>query len=60
MVVTYIEEAWTMSVTDKNVLHIYEHKIVWRIYGPIRESERISNNTEIDMIPISKDIVIFV
>jgi hypothetical protein len=39
-VVTYGSETWTMSAADENALRVFERKVLWRIYGPVREGER--------------------
>jgi hypothetical protein len=39
-VVTYGVEILTMSAADENAFHVFERKVVRRIYGPVSEGER--------------------
>jgi hypothetical protein len=49
-------------VIDKQALRILEGKIVWKIYGPVKEGEswRIGTNKEIKDILQGTDVVKFV
>jgi hypothetical protein len=38
-VVTYGVETWIMSAADENALHVFERKVVRRIYGLVIEGE---------------------
>jgi hypothetical protein len=53
---------WTISAADKNALHVFEWKVVRRIYGPVREGERwrLRSNRELEEILRREDIVKFV
>jgi hypothetical protein len=59
---TYGPETWTMSAGDENALHVFERKVLRRIYGPVREGERwrIRSNRELEEILRGEDIVKFV
>jgi hypothetical protein len=61
-VVTYGSETWTMSAADENPLCVFERKVLRRIYGPVRESERwrIRSNRTLEEIFEGEDIVRFV
>jgi hypothetical protein len=51
-----------MSVADENDLHVFERKVVRRIYSPVRERERwrIRSNRELEEILGGEDVVKFV
>jgi hypothetical protein len=59
---TYAPETWTMSAADENALHVFEWKVLRRIYGPVRNGERwrIRSNRELEEILRGEDIVKFV
>jgi hypothetical protein len=61
-VVTYGSETWTLTKSDENLLRIFERKILWKIYGPIREGDtwRIRNNEELNRSINGEDIVKFI
>jgi hypothetical protein len=60
-VVTYGSETWTLRVADENSLHVFERKIIRRIYGPIcsQRNWRIRTNRKIGLIIGHEDIVNF-
>jgi len=35
LVLTYGAETWALSKQDEYRLSLFEHKILWRIYGPV-------------------------
>jgi hypothetical protein len=49
-VATYGAETWTLTVTDENVLRMFERKIIHRIYVPVMENNvwRIRCNEELN------------
>jgi hypothetical protein len=51
-----------MSAADENALCVFERKVVWRIYGPVREGEqwKIRSNRELEEIIRGEDTVKFV
>ena len=51
-VVTYGAETWTLKVADENHLHVFEKKVIRRIYDPIcvNGDLRIRSNKEIDKL----------
>jgi hypothetical protein len=61
-VVTYGSETWTLTKSDKNLLRIFERKIVRRTYGPVREGDIwiIRNNQELNISINREDIVEFI
>jgi hypothetical protein len=61
-VVTYGSETWTLTKSDKNLLRIFDRKILRKIYGPIQERDiwRIKNNEEMNRVINGQDIVIFI
>jgi hypothetical protein len=48
-VVTYGSETWTLTMNEERALAGFERKILWKIYGPVRENElwRITQNYEL-------------
>ena len=61
-VVTYESETWILTKSDKNLLRIFERKILRRIYGPVQEGDiwRIKNNEELNRSINREDIVKFI
>jgi hypothetical protein len=61
-VVTYGAETWTLTVTEENILRIFERKIIRNIYGPMMENDswRIRYNEEISKLLKGEDIVRFI
>jgi hypothetical protein len=49
-VVTYGAETWTISVTEDNILRMFERKIILKMYGPVMQNNiwRIRHNEEIN------------
>jgi len=60
-VLTYVAETWVLSKQDKYFLSIFEHKILWRIYGPVMDGGRwwIRTNQELYQQYGENDIVKF-
>jgi hypothetical protein len=60
-VVTYGAETWTLTVTEENILRIFERKIIRKIYGPVMENNlwRIRYNEEISKLLKGEDTVRF-
>jgi hypothetical protein len=58
-VVTYGAETWTLTVTEENILRIFERKIIRKIYGPVMENNswRTRYNEEISKLLKGEDIV---
>jgi hypothetical protein len=61
-VVTYSSETGTLTAKDENNLHIFERKILSKIFGPVNIDNiwRIRNNMEIDNLIEGADIVRFI
>jgi len=60
-VVTYGPETWTLTKSDKNLLRIFERKILQRIYGPVQEGDiLIIGNKELNRSINEEDIVKFI
>jgi len=61
-VVTYESETWILTKSDKNLLRIFERKILRRIYGPVQEGDiwRIKNNEELNRSINGENIVKFI
>jgi hypothetical protein len=38
-VVTYGSESWTLTMEEERALAVFERKILWKIYGPVKEIE---------------------
>jgi len=51
-VVRYSSETWTLTAKDQNNLHIFERKILRKIFGPVNIDNiwRIRNSMEIDKL----------
>jgi hypothetical protein len=59
-VVTYGCETWTLTSFNEQQLRIFERKILWKIFGPIQNSDgswRIRMNHELDYLIQGADIV---
>jgi hypothetical protein len=58
-VVTYGAETWTLTITEENILRMFERKIIRKIYGPVMENNvwRIRYNEEINTLLKGEDIV---
>jgi hypothetical protein len=56
-VVTYGAETWNLTVTEQNILRIFERKIICKIYGPVMENNswRIRYNEEISKLLKGED-----
>jgi hypothetical protein len=39
LVVTYGSESWTLTMEEERALAVSERKILWKIYGPVKENE---------------------
>ena len=50
-VVTYGSESWTLTVEEERALAVFERKILWEIYGPVKENElwRIGRNDVLEI-----------
>jgi hypothetical protein len=61
-VVTYGAETWTLTVTEENILRMFERKIIRKIYGPVMENNiwRIRHNEELNTLLKGEDIVRFI
>jgi hypothetical protein len=61
-VTTYGSETWTLTKSDKNLLRIFERKILRKMYGPVQERDtwRIRNNEELNRFIQGEDIVKFI
>ena len=51
-VVTYGSESWTLAVEEEKALAVFERKILWKIYGPVKGNEIwiIRQNDELEDI----------
>ena len=38
-VVTYGSQSWTLTVEEERALGVFERKILWKIYGTVKENE---------------------
>jgi hypothetical protein len=38
-VVTHATETWTLNISDKNALRIFERKVIRKIYDPVCEDD---------------------
>ena len=38
-VVTYGSESWTLTMEEERALVVFERKILWKIYAPVKENE---------------------
>jgi hypothetical protein len=49
-VVSYGSGSWTLTMEEERALVVFERKILWRIYGPLKENEswRIRRNDELE------------
>jgi hypothetical protein len=58
-VATCGSESWTLTVEEKRALAVFERKILWKIYGPVKENElwRIRRNDELEAIIKGENIV---
>ena len=61
-VVTYRSETWALTISDENLLRIFDRKILRKIYGPIQVGDiwRIRNNEELNRSINGEDIVKFI
>ena len=61
-VVTYGSKTWTLTISDENLLRIFERNIPRKIYGPIQDGDiwRIRNNEELNRSIKGEDIVKFI
>jgi hypothetical protein len=61
-VVTYGSETWTLKARDENALRCFERKILWRIFGPVQDSNgwRIRYNQELDRLIEGQGLVRFI
>jgi hypothetical protein len=61
-VATYGSESWTLTMQEERALAVFERKILWKIYGPVRENKlwRIRQNDELEDIIKRENIVRFI
>jgi hypothetical protein len=61
-VVTYGSESWTLTMEEERALAVFERKILWEIYGPVKENElwRIQRNDKLEAIIKGENIVRFI
>jgi hypothetical protein len=61
-VVTCGTETWTLTVTEENILRMFERKIIRKIYGAVMENNRwrIRHNEEINTLLKGEDVVRFI
>ena len=61
-VVTYGSESWTLTMEEERALAVFERKISWKIYGPVKENElwRTRQNDELEVIIKRQNIVRFI
>jgi hypothetical protein len=61
-VVTYGSESWTLTREEERALAVFERKILWKIYGPVKENElwRTRRNDELEAIIKEQNIVRFI
>ena len=60
--VTYGSESWTLTMEEERALAVLERKILWKIYGPVKENElwRTRQNDELEAIIKGQNIVRFI
>jgi hypothetical protein len=61
-VATYGAETWTLTVTEENILRMFERKIIRKVYGSVMENNiwRVRHNEEINTLLKGEDIVRFI
>ena len=61
-VATYGSESWTLTMQEERALAVFERKILWKIYGPVRENKlwRIRQNDELEDIIKRENIIRFI
>ena len=60
--VTYGSESWTLTMEEERALTVFERKILWKIYGPVKENDlwRIRRNDESEATINGENIVRFI